>query len=254
MKVILATIIFILSSFSIANAETQIYQGVYYPDNYYNNSYNYNNNAYNYYYGYYDNNGNYVRKYSDYYYNDNYHNNNYYNNWYYYNNGYYNSSNYPQYYTYKLDSSVSHDTIDETSNAKKSTRDDYYTDSKVEEILEFTPGIAEFDLWLEELETVNFSTKINKEKYNDLYAQDQKIRSIVIELYENGELSEYEVNGVIKNYKNFIYYTNEYFYYLRAQEKNSKLKKDAEVNDALLKNYKNSQASFKKVKAVILNR
>jgi hypothetical protein len=259
MKIILATIIFILSSFSIVNAETQIYQWTYYPDNYYNNSYNYNNNSYNYnnnsynyYYGYYDNNWNYVRKYSDYYYNDNY-NNSYYNNWYYYN-GYYYSSNYPQYYTYKLDPTVSHYTIDETTATKKSTREDYYTESEVEETLDFIPGIAEFNLELEELDRVNFSTKTNKEKYNDFYAQDQKMRTLIIKLYEEWELTEYEVNGVIKNYKDFIYYTNQYFYYLKTQEKNPKLKKDDEVNDALLKNYKNSQSSFKKVKAVILNR
>jgi hypothetical protein len=101
---------------------------------------------------------------------------------------------------------------------------------------------------------MSFKTQKNQTLYNDFYAQDVKMRALILDLYTTGELTQYELNGIVKNYKTFIYHTKQYFDYISLQEKNPKLKKDTEINQALLKNYKSSREAFQKVKSVVLNR
>lgn len=259
MKAITTSIILILSIFSIGKVNGY---SSYYDDCYYNTTYN---NSYN--TQYYNNN---CTDYKRNYYNDCYYNNS--NSYYsscYYNDYYINRNSQTQnayrdeYIANKKDTPVSSYALNSyygdayyrnTDYTFEKPREDYYTESSVEELLDYTAGIPTFDLWLEELGTMSFKTQKNQTLYNDFYSQDVKMRQLILDLYDSGELSQYEVNGIVKNYKTFIYHTKQYFYYISLQEKNSKLKNDAEVNQALLKNYKSSREAFQKVKSVVLNR
>jgi len=110
-----------------------------------------------------------------------------------------------------------------------------------------------YDLSLEKLESYNFTDSTLKNIYNKFKTYDNLIRNEIIDKHKIWEFDFYTTNWIIKNYKTYVYYTNEFFYLLSLVEKNPSLKEDVEFQIQFLKTYKNSALYYQKVKNLITN-
>lgn len=259
MKAINAIIISIILFFSIGNISA--YQTNYY---YYNGAYHTIPNYYNS-YNYYDSrycftreNGRYVEcnfgrdSQSSNYNNSRY--SNYNNNNYYYD-SYYNRYNYninnPNYWSsWYYNSDLYKEESKEYEFAEE--KSSYSTPWSVELNLDFPLWVETLGLEEAILEKRNFKTSQNQKIYQTFVSQDTQMRKLILDLFEKWSLTQAQVNNIIHNYQNFIYYTNQYFYFLSLSE--GSLKNDLEVKDWVKNNLKNSKESFTKVKNVILKR
>lgn len=121
----------------------------------------------------------------------------------------------------------------------------------LEELLNINYWPVSYDLSLEKLDNYNFKNKTLAKKYSDLVIIDDIIRQQVINKFQNDDYSYTTTNAIVRNYKDFIYYTNNFFYFLSVIDKNPSLKSDIEIQAWLLDSYKESVNSYKKVKRLI---
>ncbi len=255
MKIFSIAIIWIISLFSIANVEG--YQNYYY-NNYYDN--NYYNSQYYYSYPTYQTNserncytatnGSYVEctypTYQSYY---NSYNSSYYRyDW--YNNSYYSPSYIPTNTPYS--SSISSD--GNITQKPEILSDNYYTSGGIEQNLNFPLGIKESELLQETINSFSFKNSKNQQMYTNLVQQDAQTRELILQLYKTWEISEYQSNGIIKNYNTFIYHINKYFSLLQLQERIASLQNDPDTAQSILSHYKSAKTSFDRVKTILLNR
>lgn len=124
----------------------------------------------------------------------------------------------------------------------------------IEDLLNLNYWPMVYDLDGEHLNSYSFKNKKLKKVYSTMSQYDSLIRDEIIYQFQQWTYSYETTNGIIKNYKNFIYYTNQLFYFLNEIEKKPSLKNDFEIQDALLKNYKNSASYYKKVKNLTLQK
>lgn len=121
----------------------------------------------------------------------------------------------------------------------------------LEELLNINYWPVSYDLSLEKLDNYNFKNKTLAKKYSDLVKIDYIIRQQVINKFQNDDYSYTTTNAIVRNYKDFISYTNNFFYFLSVMDKNPSLKSDIEIQAWLLESYKESVNSYKKVKRLI---
>lgn len=121
----------------------------------------------------------------------------------------------------------------------------------LEELLNINYWPVSYDLSLEKLDNYNFKNKTLAKKYSDLVKIDDIIRQQVINKFQNDDYSYTTTNAIVRNYKDFISYTNNFFYFLSVMDKNPSLKSDIEIQAWLLESYKESVNSYKKVKRLI---
>lgn len=100
--------------------------------------------------------------------------------------------------------------------------------TQAEDYIEYSFNL---DIWSEIYE-IN-KAKIDFYKFNDyrltkLYKQikiaDNYLKDGVIKKYKFWEYTYYQTQGIIKNYNNFIYYVNQFFYYSKQKELNPSYK------------------------------
>lgn len=115
--------------------------------------------------------------------------------------------------------------------------------------LEYWP--LTYELTLEKLDRYSFKDPSLKRIYADLVKYDSFTRTAIIDAHKDWVYDYYTTNGIVKNYSNFVYYTNSFFYYLSLIDKNKTLENNHEIQDAVLSNYKNSQSYYKKVQSLI---
>lgn len=121
----------------------------------------------------------------------------------------------------------------------------------LEELLNINYWPVSYDLSLEKLDNYNFKNKTLAKKYSNLVKIDDIIRQQVINKFQNDDYSYTTTNAIVRNYKDFISYTNNFFYFLSVMDKNPSLKSDIEIQAWLLESYKESVNSYKKVKRLI---
>lgn len=121
----------------------------------------------------------------------------------------------------------------------------------IENLLNLEYGPLTYELTLEQLDRYNFKDASLKRIYTDLVKYDSLTRTAIIDAHKEWMYDYYTTNGLVKNYSNFVYHTNEFFYYLNLIDKNKSLEKNYEVQEALLSNYKSSQSYYKKVHGLI---
>lgn len=121
----------------------------------------------------------------------------------------------------------------------------------LEELLNINYWPVSYDLSLEKLDNYNFKNKTLAKKYSDLVKIDDIIRQQVINKFQNDDYSYTTTNAIVRNYKDFISYTNNFFYFLSVMDKNPSLKSDIEIQAWLLESYKELVNSYKKVKRLI---
>lgn len=121
-------------------------------------------------------------------------------------------------------------------------------------LMNFETGPISYELSLEKLDTYSFKDTNLKRIYTDLVKYDSLTRRAILNAHQEGSYDYYTTNGIVKNYSNFVYHTNNFFYYLSLMDKNKTLENNHEIQDAVLSNYKSSQNYYKKVQSLISKR
>lgn len=115
--------------------------------------------------------------------------------------------------------------------------------------LNYWPIMYEFSL--SEVNEYNFKDKTLKNSYEELKKLDSLAKVEIMKAYQNWDYDYYTIKSVVKNYNDFIYNSNKFFYFLWMVDSNNKLKSDKEVQDWILKHYKDLNASYDKVKNLL---
>ncbi len=118
-------------------------------------------------------------------------------------------------------------------------------DGYIETLMEFGEGPEAFEINTIEVQNLTFTNSALQKKYDDYVKATQTLKTALITEYANGNLEYYQVQGLIKNYNNFVYHSNKFFYYLSEKEKYPELR---ELTDAISRNYKLSRTYFMKIK------
>lgn len=126
-----------------------------------------------------------------------------------------------------------------------------YQEGLIENLLNLNYGPLIFDLNLEKLESYNFRDLTLRKVYDGLVVYDNLTRQQIINAHKAGQYDYNTTNGIIKNYKTFISYTNDFFYYLDIIDKNPNFKNNTEIQDAILITYRNSQSYYRKVRNLV---
>lgn len=118
----------------------------------------------------------------------------------------------------------------------------------IEKLLDINYWVEKYELDLAEIDYYNFKS----DKYNYIYKELKRIDSIlkedIIKKYRSWEYNYYQVNWIIKNYNDFIYHNNMFFYYIKLKEQNNNYK---ELDSAIIKSYTNLRNSYKKIINII---
>lgn len=131
------------------------------------------------------------------------------------------------------------------------TKANDYSQWLIENILNLNYGPLIFDLNLEKLESYDFRDPTLRKMYDGVVIYNNLTKQQIINTHKVGHYDYYTTNGIIKNYKTFISYTNDFFYYLNIIDKNPNLKNDTEIQEALLITYRNSQSYYRKVRNLV---
>jgi hypothetical protein len=88
----------------------------------------------------------------------------------------------------------------------------------IENILNMWVQSEEITLKLYSLENPRLNDKKNQKQYFKINKLNNKIKIALIKKYQNNWFGYYQMQWIIKNYNNFIYYTNKYFKELKNKE------------------------------------
>jgi hypothetical protein len=119
----------------------------------------------------------------------------------------------------------------------------------IEQLLDLNYGEEEYQINLIDIKYVDFKTDKNIWKYEYMRSMNNSLKSIIKEKYRNGDYAYHTVNGIITNQKNFIYYTNKYFSYLRLKEK---WETWSEINEAILSSYRSMKSYYSRLKVLAM--
>jgi len=88
----------------------------------------------------------------------------------------------------------------------------------IEDTLKMDTKLEEINFEFYFLENPRLNSKKNQKQYYKINRLNNKIKIALIKKYKNNEFGYYQMQGIIKNYNNFIYYTNKYFKELKNKE------------------------------------
>ncbi len=87
-----------------------------------------------------------------------------------------------------------------------------------ESLINTQTGLQEIKLNFIELQNPNLKTIKYQRQFNILKSINPKIKYAILEQYKNGRFWYYQTLWIIKNYNNFLYFSNKYFSSLRNRE------------------------------------
>lgn len=115
----------------------------------------------------------------------------------------------------------------------------------IERLLDLNYWVEKATINLSELNYYKFEKTSYIRVYNEFKTIDKILRSEFIKKYENWEYDYYQINWIITNYNNFIYYLNKFFYYLKLKEKGYKY---TELDSAIINSHTNMRRFYRHVK------
>lgn len=118
----------------------------------------------------------------------------------------------------------------------------------IERLLQINSWVEAFDIELTSLDTYYFRDEALRNTYLEFVKVSSLLKKEIIKKYENSELEYYQTKWIITNYKNFIYYTNQIFYFLKLREDWYNWK---ELDTAVLETYQNIRTYYKRLKNLI---
>ncbi len=117
----------------------------------------------------------------------------------------------------------------------------------IEKILDLNYYSEEYELNLKSIDYIYFNNLKSYNMYKNIKNIDSKFKKLLINQYRQWELEYYQINWIITNYNNFIYYTNKFFYYLKLKEQNYNY---VELDKAIINSSKNMRNSFIHIKNI----
>ena len=116
--------------------------------------------------------------------------------------------------------------------------------------------MLEINTWLEVynmqsipgLSEQSFTNSSVQKTYEEFMKIDDILRNEFIRQYRWGQISHYQMQDLVTNYKNFLYYTNKTFDYISEEEKWVRWR---EVQNAINSWYSNMRIYYRNVKNII---
>jgi len=118
----------------------------------------------------------------------------------------------------------------------------------IEDTLKMDTKLEEINFEFYFLENPRLNSKKNQKQYYKINRLNNKIKIALIKKYKNNEFGYYQMQGIIKNYNNFIYYTNKYFKELKNKELYWNTK---EIESNIYKNFRDMKSSYSKFKNLV---
>jgi len=118
----------------------------------------------------------------------------------------------------------------------------------IDTLLDINSGIESYDIKLEKLDSYNFKNTSTQETYNRFVSINRILRSELLRKYQSGNFEYYQMQGIIKNYKWFIYNTNKFFQYLSIKDSGITWKS---IDTAILRSYQNVRIYYTRMKNII---
>lgn len=118
----------------------------------------------------------------------------------------------------------------------------------IEKLLDLNYWLEEHNLELAKINEITFSNPEYNKIYNQLIISDRILKDEFIKKYRKWEYTYYQFNWIVSSYKNFIYNTNRFFYYLKIEEQNNNYE---EMDKAIKNSFLNMRSSFIKMKNLV---
>jgi len=132
-----------------------------------------------------------------------------------------------------------------------STLQSYAQEWYLERLLEINTGIEVFDLNSITVDPMQFSNPQIQFSYDEFVKLDRILKDEFIKQYRSWEISYYLMSDIVHNYKNFVYYTNQTYYYLLQREQGYIGK---QTDRAIKNGYSNMRVYYTRVKALVAKR
>ena len=118
----------------------------------------------------------------------------------------------------------------------------------VEDILNTKSELEKISFEFYNLKNPNIKSNTIQNRYYKLSNIDKIIKKQVIKKYKNNGFGYYQMQGIVKNYNYFIYYSNKYFSSVKSREIYWSNK---EVEGNIYKNFDMMKSYYKKFKYII---
>jgi len=118
----------------------------------------------------------------------------------------------------------------------------------IEWLLQINSWVEAFDIELANIDTYYFENESLRNTYLEFTKVASLLKNEIIRKYENDEFEYYQTKWIIKNYKKFIYYSDQIFYFLKLREKWYRWK---EIDNAVLESYQNIRVYYKRLKRLV---
>lgn len=118
----------------------------------------------------------------------------------------------------------------------------------IDNLLEIPTGPEAFDITLESLDYYSFNSPQISKVYNDFREVNEVLRDEIVRKYNAGDFDYYQMQGIIKNYKMFVYHTNKLFEYLSLKDNGIWGKS---IDTAILRTYQNTRIYYNRMKYII---
>jgi hypothetical protein len=116
-------------------------------------------------------------------------------------------------------------------------------------MLELDYGVEKFQIQnIPSLSAKTFSDSSVQSTYNNFMIIDEALRGEFISQYQSGKIDYYQMQDLIKAYKNFLYYGEKTFDYISEYEKNSR---DTQIQNAIISSYSSMRTNYIRVKALV---
>lgn len=125
----------------------------------------------------------------------------------------------------------------------------YADDWVLGKMLEINTGLEVYNMQnIHGLDAQNFSNTSVQKTYDEFLRVDGILRDEFIRQYRWGAITHYEMQDLIHNYKNFLYYTNKTFDYISEEEKWVRWR---EIQNAINSSYSHMRVYYREVKSII---
>ena len=111
------------------------------------------------------------------------------------------------------------------------------------------------DIWVEiyeinqfTLDEYSFKSNALQNAYEELEYLDSAFREAIFDRFQKWEIKRYQAHAFVKEYKTFVYYTNQFFYYLKQTEYGNNSKENSYY---IGKMYQNLTDSYQRLSSII---
>ena len=118
----------------------------------------------------------------------------------------------------------------------------------IEKLLQINSWVEAFDIELAEIDYYSFTDKQLQNTYEEFIRTANLLKNEIIRKYENREFSYYQTKWIITNYKKFVYFTNQIFYYLSLREQWYTWK---DIDYAVIETYKKIRTYYRRLKRLV---